>query len=151
MNDEERNDESVVHRDSGALACRKFVLFWVGNCAGFKRGMAQAGSNGVGSDVIKPLGLLGLLGGLLLTASAAVAVPRLEGQSWTRIIALISFFYGTWGLLKGAPPHLQYVLPDATGGLGAVLCSLGFVAIGGMGLAILLLERRNSPGVSEVS
>ena len=134
---------------AGLLLAESLCSFGLG--IALASSMAQAGSNGVGSDVIKPLGLLGLLGGLLLTASAAVAVPRLEGQSWTRIIALISFFYGTWGLLKGAPPHLQYVLPDATGGLGAVLCSLGFVAIGGMGLAILLLERRNSPGVSEVS
>jgi hypothetical protein len=104
-----------------------------------------------GSNVIQSLGFLGLLGGVLLTCSAAVAVPQLETSSRTRSIALISFFYGTWGLLKGVPPHLQYALPDATGGLGAVLCSLGFVAIGGLGLVVLLMERRNSPDISEVS
>ncbi len=104
-----------------------------------------------GSAVIKSLGFLGLLGGVLLTASAAVAFPQLETPTRTRSIALISFFYGTWGLLKGAPPHLQYAMPDATGGLGAVLCSLGFVAVGGLGLVLLLMERRRSPDLSEVS
>jgi hypothetical protein len=129
---------------AGLLLAESLCSFGLG--IALASSMAQAGS-----DVIKPLGFLGLLGGLLLTASAAVAVPRLGGQSWTRIIALISFFYGTWGLLKGAPPHLQYALPEATGGLGAVLCSLGFVAIGGLGIVVLLMERRNSPDISEVS
>ncbi len=107
--------------------------------------LAEADSGGTASSMLNPLGFLGLMGGLLLTASVAVAFPRMEIRSWTRTIALLCFCYGAWGLMEGAPVHLQYAMPDQAGSVGALVCSLGFVVIGGVGMTILLMERRSSP------
>lgn len=132
---------------AGLLLAESLCSFGLGIALASRAGQTDSG----GAGVIQWLGFLGLLGGLLLAASVTVAVPRMRETSRTQIAALISLFYGAWSLLQGAPPHLQYVLPDVAGGLGAGLCSLGFVTAGGVGLVIFLMERRNAPGISEVS